>query len=150
MTDTSPKPEDARDVWGPDQLAARSRSGGTSWVLFAGIMIMLVGILNVIWGIAAISDSTFFVNDARFVISSLNTWGWIMLLLGVAQMLAAYAIWRGGDIGRWFGITVAVFNAIGALLSIDAYPVWGLIVFGIDVLVIYALAQYGGDERMLA
>ncbi len=148
MTDTSPKPESS-DVWGHDHEALPSRSGA-SWVLFAGIMIMLVGILNVIWGIAAISDSTFFVNDARFVFSGLNTWGWIMLLLGVAQMLAAYAIWRGGDIGRWFGITVAVFNAIGALLSIDAYPVWGLIVFGIDVLVIYALAQYGGDERMLA
>lgn len=117
---------------------------GAGWILFAGIMVVVAGVLNVIYGIAAIDDSTFFVNDAKFIVSDLNTWGWIVLGIGVLQMLAAFSIWRGGTYGRWFGILVAGLSAIGALLSIPAYPFWSLAIFAIDLLVIYGLAAYGG------
>ena len=63
---------------------------GGGWILFAGIMLMLVGILNVIWGIAAIGDSSFFVNDQKYILSNLNTWGWVTLILGAVQIAAAY------------------------------------------------------------
>ena len=150
MTDTSPRGERVRDQnrW-PEQGAALRPQQGASWVLFAGIMLFLVGVLNIIWGIAAIGESRFFVADAQFVLSGLNTWGWIILFLGVVQIFAAYSIWRGGETGRWFGIAVAALNAIGALMSISAYPFWGLAVFILDVLVIYGLANYGGDPRIV-
>jgi hypothetical protein len=147
MTDTSPRPESS--VWPAGRGPVSPRSQGSGWVLFAGIMISLVGVLNVIYGIAAIGDSRFFVNDATYILSGLNTWGWIMLLLGVAQVVAAYAIFRGGDFARWFGIGVAGLNAIGALMSISAYPFWSLAVFTLDILVIYGLAAYGGDPRIV-
>jgi hypothetical protein len=146
MTDTSPRHD---QVHWPEQPGALRPQQGASWVLFAGIMIFLVGVLNIIWGIAAIGESRFFVADAQFVLSGLNTWGWIMLFLGVGQLFAAYSIWRGGQVGRWFGIAVAGLNAIGALMSISAYPFWGLAVFILDVLVIYGLANYGGDPRIV-
>ena len=118
-------------------------------MLFAGIMIALVGVLNVIYGLAAIGDSRFFVNDATYILSGLNTWGWIMLILGAGQLFAAYSIWKGGETGRWFGIAVASLNAIAALMSISAYPFWSLAVFTLDILVIYGLASYGGDPRVV-
>lgn len=123
---------------------------GSGWVLFAGIMIMMVAVLNIIWGIAAIDKSSFFVNDARFILSDLNTWGWIILGVGALQIAAAFSIWAGGGFGRWFGIGSAVVNALVALLSIPAYPFWSLAVFAIDILVIYGLACYGGDRRIAA
>jgi hypothetical protein len=141
VTDTSPKFESAE--W-PRQAGPVRRHEGASWVLFAGIMICLVGSLNIIWGIAAISDSRFFAQDATYVLSGLNTWGWIMLVLGAMQVLAAYSIWRGGQFGRWFGIATAAVNAITALLSIPAYPFWSLTVFAVDILIIYGLSAYGG------
>ena len=146
MTDTSPGPDQVN--WGSHGGAVRPQQGA-SWVLFAGIMIFLVGVLNIIWGIAAIGDSRFFVADAQFVLSGLNTWGWIILFLGVGQCFAAYSIWRGGQTGRWIGIALAGLNAIGALMSISAYPFWGLCVFILDVLVIYGLANYGGDPSVV-
>jgi hypothetical protein len=146
MTDTTPRGE--QDVW-PRSSRPLPAPPGASWVLFAGIMISLVGVLNIIWGIAAIGDSRFFVADATFVLSGLNTWGWVMLALGITQLLAAASIWRGGQAGRWFGIAVASLNAVGALMSISAYPFWGLCVFILDVLVIYGLAAYGGDPRLV-
>jgi Short repeat of unknown function (DUF308) len=117
---------------------------GVGWVVFAGIMLMIAGILNVIWGIAAISNSKFFTANATYILSSLHTWGWIILIIGVLEVLAAFSIWAGGEYGRWFGIVMASLNAIGALMSIGAYPFWALCLFGIDILVIYGLAAYGG------
>jgi hypothetical protein len=124
------------------------REQGSGWLLFAGIMIVTVGVLNLIYGIAAIGDSSFFVAGQKYILSGLNTWGWVMLILGAGQILAALSIWAAGSFGRWFGITCAVLNAIAALLAIPAYPFWSLVVIAIDLLVIYGLAVYGGDKAL--
>jgi hypothetical protein len=128
----------------------REDEAGAGWVMFAGIMLMIAGVLNVIYGIAAIDNSKFFVHttETQYIISSLNTWGWITLILGALQIVAAFSIWAGGEFGRWFGIVVAGVSAIGALLDIPAYPLWSLAVFAIDILIIYGLAAYGGQRRL--
>ena len=123
---------------------------GSGWVLFAGIMLMIIGVLNAIYGIAAIDKSSFFVANTQYILSDLKTWGWVLLIIGVLQLFAAFSVWRGGSFGRWFGIAVASLNSIAALLSIPAYPFWSLAIFAIDVLVIYGLTTYGGDRRIAA
>ena len=128
------------------QNAIEQAEGG-GWILFAAIMITIAGALNVIWGIAAISESKFFTQNATYVLSSLNTWGWIVLIIGVLELGAAYSIVVGGQLGRWFGIFMAGINAIAALMSIPAYPFWALCLFGVDILIIYGLAAYGGQHK---
>jgi hypothetical protein len=118
---------------------------GAGWVMFAGIMLLIVGVLNVIYGIAAVGNSKFFVHETQYIISGLNTWGWVTIVLGALEILAAFSIWSGGGFGRWFGIFVASLSVIGALLSMPAYPFWSLAVFAIDILIIYGLAAYGGQ-----
>jgi hypothetical protein len=119
---------------------------GGGWLLFAGIMLLIVSVLNIIWGIGAIDSANFFVEEERFIISDLNTWGWIILIIGAIQLFAAFSIWSGGQFGRWIGILGASLSAIGALLSIPGYPFWSLAVFGIDLLIIYGLTVYGGQR----
>ena len=123
---------------------------GAGWLTFAGIMVMLAAVLNVIWGIAAIDSANFFVEEDRFIISDLNTWGWVILLIGAIQLFAAFSIWSGGQFGRWIGIFGASLSAVGALLSIPGYPFWSLAVFGIDLLIIYGLTVYGGQRSSAA
>jgi len=120
------------------------RSG---WLLFAGIMILIAGVLNVVYGIAAIDNSKFFVQDTKYIISDLNAWGWITLIVGVLQLIAAVSIWRGGGFGMVVGMAVAMISAIVALLSIASYPLLSLAIFAIDVLIIYGLATYGGQRN---
>lgn len=120
---------------------------GSGWLLFASIMIAIAGVLDIIWGIAAISNSKFFTQNATYILSGLNTWGWIVLIIGVLQLFAAYSILVGGQYGRWLGIAMASINSIAALMSIPAYPFWSLCLFGIDILIIYGLAAYGGRHR---
>lgn len=129
---------------GPDRPGYIERDHGSGWITFAGVMIVLVSILNMIDGIAAISNSKFFVANAKYVFSDLNTWGWIVLCIGILQMLVGFGIWAGNQFARWAGIFVVSLNMIAQLLFIPAYPFWSLALFTIDVLILYGLAAYGG------
>jgi hypothetical protein len=126
---------------------AKTHSG---WVTFAGVMLFIVGVLNVIYGIAAIGDSSFFVQDQKYILSNLNTWGWVTLIIGLIQFFAAFSLWSGGTYGQVIAIFAASLSAIGALLSIPAYPFWSLAVFAIDIIIIHQVAVYGGGDRAAA
>lgn len=143
----------------PDETL-RSRSAGprpasrasvleqrSGWVTFAVVMLSIVGVLNVIYGIAAIGDSSFFVNDTRYILSNLNTWGWVTLVLGVVQLFAALSLWAGGLFGRIAGIASASLSAIAALLSIPAYPLWSLAILALDIVIIHQIATRGTEGR---
>ena len=124
----------------------------SGWVIFAAIMLFIVGVLNVIWGIAAIADSKFFVQDQKYILSNLNAWGWITLIIGVLQLFAGFSLWSGNLYGRVMAILFASLSALAALMSIPAYPFWSLAIFAIDIIVIYQVSLYGGagvesDER---
>jgi len=118
----------------------------SGWWVFAGVLLIVAGILNIVWGIAAIGDSKFFTEEATFILSGLHTWGWILLILGVLEMVAAFSLWSGGEFGRWFGIFIAALNALGALLSIPAYPFWSLALFALAIIIIYKLVE--GPEKV--
>jgi hypothetical protein len=94
--------------------------------------------------IPASSRTIFSVADARDILGDLNTWGWVMLGLGVLQVLVAWAVFAGNQAARWAGGVIASLNAIAQLAFIPAYPFWSLSVLAINVLVIYGLAAYGG------
>jgi hypothetical protein len=121
---------------------------GSGWITFAGVMIVIVAVLNMIDGIAAISKSSFFAANARYILSDLNTWGWVLLCLGVLQLLVGLGIWAGNQVARWAGIVIVSLNAIAQLMFIPAYPFWSLSIFTIDILVLYGLAAYGGRPTL--
>jgi hypothetical protein len=119
---------------------------GAGWLFFAALMLGLAGTLGVIDGIVAISKSSFYVAGAHYVFSDLNTWGWIIMIVGAVAVLSAFGVAKGSQWARWFGIVIAGGQAVAQLLMIQAYPFWSLCIFAIDLLVIYALATYGGSR----
>lgn len=121
---------------------------GDGWVLFAGVMIMIAGFLNFIFGIAAIDNSSFFTDEGRYVVfTDLSTWGWILLIVGVLQLIAAFSIWNRHPYGRIIGVLTASVSAIAILFTVNAYPFAALMLFIIDVLVIYGLVVHGGRRE---
>jgi len=119
---------------------------GMGWIAFARVLLGLAGIWNLIDGILAISRSKVYGVNTTYVFTDLRSWGWIVLVLGTLQLLAAFAIFTGSEWARWFGVAVAGLNAIGQLGFVSVYPFWGLMIFAADVLVIYGLVVYGGKK----
>jgi hypothetical protein len=121
-------------------------ASGLGWVTFASVMLGFAGIWNSIAGILAISSSRVYTGHSVLVFGSLNTWGWIVLLLGIIQLIASAALFAGSEFARWFGIAAAGVNAIGQLLFLPAYPWWAIAMFTVDLLVIYGLAVHAGSR----
>ena len=122
---------------------------GAGGALFAGIVLMVVGVLNIVYGIAAVSDSHFYVEDTHFVFTTLHTWGWIAIVLGAIEVTASLSLFAGGTYGRVVGIVAATVGAIGALLNVGgAHPWWSLGIFAVCVWVIYSLTVLGEPKTV--
>lgn len=122
---------------------------GAGRVVFAAIMLLIVGTLNIIYGIGALDDANFIVNDTRFVLTNLNTLGWVLIVLGVIQLTGGFSLMAGNVYGRVIGIVGGSLGAIGALLSIGgARPWWSLAVFALCVWIVYGIIVFGEDERV--
>jgi hypothetical protein len=116
---------------------------GYGWVAFAGVLLLMLGALNFIEGLAAIGNSHFFANNTHYIVGNLNTWGWVVLCIGVLEWAVGVGVFVKNQLSRWTGVVVLCANAIAQLLMIPAYPFWSLSVFTLDVLAIYGLIAYG-------
>ena len=122
------------------------RGGGRA--VFAGIVLLMVGFLNVIYGIGALDNANVLVNDTRLVIDNLNTYGWILIVLGLVQLTGGFSLMVGGTYGRVIGVVAGSIGAIWALLSVSGQnPWWSLAIFALCVWVVHGLIVYGEDER---
>ena len=115
--------------------------------MFAAALLLIVGMINIIYGIGALDDASIFVNDTRFILDDLNTLGWVLIILGVIQLTGGFSLLVGNTYGRVIGITAGSLGAIGALLSIGgSNPWWSLGVFALCIYVIHGLFVFGEDE----
>ncbi|OAA26490.1 hypothetical protein UG55_1016155 [Frankia sp. EI5c] len=140
-----------------DLRQARTRSTPDGWLIFAAVIMFIVGFHNLIYGIAALRDYVVVVNNLTTTTSGdaviyANTtfWGWLWIAVGIIEMGIAFGIAAGNELARWVGIVVAALNAIGQLAFLAAFPVWSVIIIAIDILVIYALATYPTRVRASA
>ena len=121
---------------------------GVGRVAFAATLLIVVGTLNVIYGIGALDSANIFTGDQRFILTDLNTLGWVLIILGAIQLVGGLSLMAGSAFGRIVGIVGGSLGAIGALLSIgDSNPWWSLAIFALCVYVVHGIFVYGEDER---
>jgi hypothetical protein len=123
---------------------------GYGLVLFASVLLVIVGVFNLIYGVAAIANSHVFTANAHYVFGSLRTWGWITLIIGGLQVLAAGGVLAGNQAARWFAVAVVGLSAIDQMFFIPAYPFWSLMIIAVDVVALYGLCAYGSRENLAA
>jgi hypothetical protein len=123
-------------------------SSGAGWKTFAGIMVILVGVFNVIDGLRAVTSSNQVENNLGNVelplTNDIKTWGWAVLIIGAVMILAGFLIFSGNMFGRIVGVLVAGANAIVQISYLDHNPFWSFTIIIIDVLIIYGLVAHGG------
>jgi hypothetical protein len=123
---------------------------GTGRVVFAATLLLLTGTLNVIYGIGALDGANFIDDDTRYVLDNLNTLGWVLIVLGIIQLIGGFSLMAGNAFGRFLGILGATLGAIGALLSIGGeHPWWSLAIFFLCIYIMHGIFIYG-DDRVAA
>jgi uncharacterized membrane protein (DUF2068 family) len=114
------------------------------------VLLVILGCFNLIYGIAAIANSHVFTANAHYVVGSLRAWGWITLIIGVLQLLAAAGVLTGNQWARWFAVAVLGPNAVDQMFFIPAYPFWSLMIIAVDVVALYELCAYGSRANLEA
>jgi hypothetical protein len=126
----------------------RADGQGYGLVLFASVLLVILGCFNLIYGIAAIANSHVFTANAHYVFGNLRVWGWITLIIGVLELVAAGGVLTGNQWARWFGVAVLGVNAIDMMFFIPAYPFWALMIIAVDVVALYGLCAYGSRANL--
>ena len=134
----------------PARGRAYAEGRGYGLVLFAGVLLLVSGFWNLIYGIAGIAQSHVFVANAHYVFGNLRTWGWITLIFAILLLIAGGGVMAGNQLARWFGVAVVGLNAIDQMFFIPAYPFWSLTIIAMDVVALYGLCAYGSRENVEA
>lgn len=120
---------------------------GRGWITFAGVIFIIVGVLNVFQGLLLIANDEIYVTgpDAQVVVvGDVTTWGWVILIVGVLQWAAGYGVFYGQQWARWVGIIIASLALVAQFpVFFGPNPVWSFLVALLSALIIYALAVYG-------
>ena len=118
------------------------------FTLFAGCMMILAGVFQMIYGISALAKDNVALFTQNYVFKfDTTTWGWIHLLVGLGVLLAGFGVIAGNIIGRIVGVALAVLSAVVNFAAIPHYPFWSMTIIAIDVFVIWALTAHGKDIR---
>lgn len=130
-----------------DASIERTSGWAVGFVVFAAVMMMIIGAFQVIAGVAAIFEDDFFVVGPNYLYDvDVTAWGWIHLILGVIMFCAGLGVMSGAAWARVVGITLASLSAIANFFFIPYYPLWSILVIALDVAVIWALSVYGRRE----
>ena len=116
---------------------------GAGRMAFAAIFLLIVGTLNIIYGIGALDGANFYAHDTRYILTNLNTLGWVLIIVGVIQLTGGFSLLSGNVWGRIVGIIAGSLGAIGALLSMGgSHPFWSLAIFALCVWIVYGIIVF--------
>ena len=120
---------------------------GVGRAIFAATLLMIVGVINIIYGIGALDGARVFVGDTRFIFTNLNVMGWVLIILGIIQLTGAFSLISANTYGRVIAIIGAGLGALGALFSIGGNnPWWSLAVFALCIYIIQGIFVYGDED----
>jgi hypothetical protein len=144
MTDTSHRRAAPTDT--------RYHDGGTAWagwVVFGGVMLIMMGAFQIVQGLVALFDDGFYaVSSSGLVVDvDYNAWGWIHIVIGLVGVLVGIGLMAGNLAARMAGVVIAFLSALVNLVFISAYPVWSVMVIVLDVIVIYAIIVHGRELK---
>ena len=116
------------------------RTVPSGWAFFVGIILFMVGVFNIIWGLAAVfEDEALTVGENGLIVWDLTSWGWIHMILGIVQIAAALGLFAGKGWARWVAIVFVMINAFGQIAWMPVYPLWSVLMITLDIIIIYQL-----------
>lgn len=121
-------------------------AAAAGWIMFAGVIMIIVGFFQAIAGFVGILEDEFYVVGREYVFQfDATTWGWIHLIVGLIVLVAGFGVFSGNVLARTVGVIGAAVSMISAFMWLPWYPVWAIVIIAIDIAVIWALTVHGRD-----
>jgi hypothetical protein len=143
-----------RSDWQAESRAHEARAGApqsawAGWLVFAGVLLAVVGVFQIMEGVTALLDDEVFVvrSDSLIVSVDYTAWGWAHLLLGVVAVVAGGLLLRGNMVGRVLAGIIAAANMLLHFAFLPAHPLWGMIAIALNALVLYAIIVHGAELK---
>jgi hypothetical protein len=126
------------------ERARRESEKARGWLNFAAAYLVAAGMMTLIWGVVALANKQAFTEDG-LVWSKLETWGWIAIVVGGAEILAAWLVVQRKFAGQWLAGVLAGLSLLVHFLALGAYPVWSVIAIVTNGLVVWAITTHGDE-----
>jgi hypothetical protein len=112
----------------------------TGWTVFAGMVLVVVGSLDALWGLAGVlNDEVLVVGGHGAIVADITTWGWVHLILGSVMAVTGMALFTGSSTARWLAVVFVGVNAIAQIVWFPAAPLWTFLMIMLDVTILYQL-----------
>ena len=132
--------ESSRSTRSSVESSGSTRRGDSGWDAFAGVVMVIVGSLDALWGLGGIlNDDIVVVGGQGALVADITLWGWVHLLLGIAVAVTGIGLLTGNSAARWFGVLFVGINAISQIVWFPAAPLWAFLLIILDVVIIYQL-----------
>jgi hypothetical protein len=150
---TGSSPEADTSYQGAGYLAApRDMAGGLAQsgsTVLAATVLMLSGLWSFFVGLTAVLKQSFFIAQPNYTFQfSVHGWGWIHLVLGIVVLAAGACVLLGQTWAKALGIVLAAFSGLSYFLFLPYYPLWSVVLIGVDIFVIWALAASIGRQSV--
>jgi hypothetical protein len=124
-------------------------TGWTGWGIFAGVLLIIGGAIDLIFGLAAVigPDSSYFLTTSGLFMVDVAGWGWWHLISGALLIFIGTSLIGGATWARVIAIILVALNALGQLSLLSAQPWLSLILLAVDILIIYALTVHGSELK---
>jgi hypothetical protein len=147
MSETQSRPAASNSTYTPSRRP--QATGWVGYVVFAGVMLIMLGGFQVIEGLVAIFRNDYYLvtRSGLLLTMDFTAWGWTHLILGAIAVVTGIGVLLGQTWARVTGIIIAVLSALSNIAFLPAYPIWATIIIALDVLAIYALAVHGREVQ---
>jgi hypothetical protein len=128
------------------QMSDDTSTWAKGWLLFAAVMLMMVGVFHAMAGLVALFDDTYYVVGREWIFEfDVTAWGWIHLIGGVLLVMSGFGIYSGNVAARTVGVIAAALSAIANFAWLPYQPVWSSIMIAVGIAVVWALTVHGRD-----
>lgn len=130
-------------------MAENTNTGWVGWIYFAGIIMVVRAMLQGFFGFVALSKDDFYVvTQNQLSVFNYDAWGWLHILLAVILLTGGFSLFSGGVWGRVVACIGVALSLVANLIFLPAYPIWGIAVIILDMLVLYAILVHGDEARL--
>jgi hypothetical protein len=130
----------------PARASAKERANARGWAVFAAVMLLVIGGLDALWGLAAIlNNEVVVVGGHGVIVADISTWGWVTLIFGLLVVLTGLGLLAQNEAARWAAIFLIAVGVVLQLAWFPAAPLWTLLIIALSIVVIYQLTAHWAE-----